>query len=468
MTGPTGSRGPTCPTGATGWIGYLGPIGFTGSTGNTGATGHTGATGNTGATGATGPIGSTGVGPSDVVWISVTGTSQTATSGYGYVTKNSSQTTINLPDPHALMDRIRIIGQGSGGWIAVPGGTNTINYSAPIVHGPSAWNWITLLNPLLVYCLASNSDGSKLVTGGGDGSTSSGGIYTSTNYGVSWTLQSSAGTRIWRSVASSYDGSKLVACVNGGFIYTSTDSGSNWTQRGSSLSWGRVVSSADGIYLAACDSSGSGYIYTSSDSGQNWNVQVASGLKSWTGLAISTNGKNLVASASGDYLYTSSDYGVNWTSQTGSGSRSWTAVNASGDLSKMIASAGTALYLSTDSGVTWNSTGPSGITWSGLAVSWYGDIMIAISNPGYPYISYDTGNNWTIQTSAGSRSWVGLTVANDGVKIVVSADNIYRRVMTRTMIPTAFSSVSGGQGSSVEIFGTLTTRWTLSAQKGIY
>jgi len=53
---------------------------------------------------------------------------------------------------------------------------------------------------------------------------------------MSWT-QTSAPLNYWQSVASSSDGTKLVAVVNGGFIYTSTDSGVNWTQRDSSRNW---------------------------------------------------------------------------------------------------------------------------------------------------------------------------------------------------------------------------------------
>jgi photosystem II stability/assembly factor-like uncharacterized protein len=63
-------------------------------------------------------------------------------------------------------------------------------------------------------------------------------------------------------VASSADGTKLVAAVIGGYIYTSWDSGATWTQRGSSQDWQSVASSADGTKLVAV--SWYGGIYTSS------------------------------------------------------------------------------------------------------------------------------------------------------------------------------------------------------------
>ncbi len=45
-----------------------------------------------------------------------------------------------------------------------------------------------------------------------------------------WTVRDPAGgTASWSNVASSSDGTKLVACVRDGRIYTSTDSGVTWT-----------------------------------------------------------------------------------------------------------------------------------------------------------------------------------------------------------------------------------------------
>src|SRR5689334_16687498 len=59
--------------------------------------------------------------------------------------------------------------------------------------------------------VASSADGSKLVAAGFY-------IYTSTNYGASWTV-TSAPSASWQSVASSADGSKLVASAYAGPIY---------------------------------------------------------------------------------------------------------------------------------------------------------------------------------------------------------------------------------------------------------
>jgi hypothetical protein len=63
-------------------------------------------------------------------------------------------------------------------------------------------------------------------------------------------------------VASSADGSTLVAAVNGGQIYVSTDSGVTWAPRESARPWVALTSSADGSRLAALAGS-NGLVYTS-------------------------------------------------------------------------------------------------------------------------------------------------------------------------------------------------------------
>ena len=93
-----------------------------------------------------------------------------------------------------------------------------------------------------------------------------GDIYTSTDSGVTWTAQTSGGSRLWYAVASSSDGTRLMAAVRGGDIYTSTDSGVTWTAQTSagSQSWSAVASSSDGNMLVATVSNGNIYISTDS------------------------------------------------------------------------------------------------------------------------------------------------------------------------------------------------------------
>jgi hypothetical protein len=87
-------------------------------------------------------------------------------------------------------------------------------------------------------------------------------------HGQRWTDRGVA--RYWRSLASSADGTRLMATAYGSDLvsprlYLSVDSGATWTLRESSRDWFAVASSADGTRLAAAVIQGQIYVF--SDSG---------------------------------------------------------------------------------------------------------------------------------------------------------------------------------------------------------
>src|SRR6185436_19566934 len=94
-------------------------------------------------------------------------------------------------------------------------------------------------------------------------------------FAQSWT-QTGAPITNWSSVASSADGSKLVAGIEGGGIYSSSDGGVTWTPSGASIAnWTSVASSADGSKLAAVAPGGG--IYLSTNFGATWDLSSAPG-----------------------------------------------------------------------------------------------------------------------------------------------------------------------------------------------
>ncbi len=106
--------------------------------------------------------------------------------------------------------------------------------------------------------------------------------------------------------AASADGLKLVV-VGRNYIYTSTDAGTNWRLSYSNdLPWAAVASSWDGTKLVATGSQGNtpggpvqGQIFTSVDSGTNW-TQSLSPTNYWKALACSTDGTRVVAVVGGN------------------------------------------------------------------------------------------------------------------------------------------------------------------------
>ncbi|NCA18041.1 MAG: hypothetical protein EBS90_13540, partial [Betaproteobacteria bacterium] len=87
-------------------------------------------------------------------------------------------------------------------------------------------------------------------------------IYISSDYGNSWTQDTSVGsTKSWNRVAISASGQYQVATATSSNIYVSSNYGATWTSTASSLNWLYVAISGSGQYITAVYGS-AGYIYT--------------------------------------------------------------------------------------------------------------------------------------------------------------------------------------------------------------
>jgi len=269
-------------------------------------------------------------------------------------------------------------------------------------------NWVAV---------ASSSDGTKLVA-----AVQNGQIYTSTDSGVTWTAREQ--NRVWKEIASSSDGSKIVALTYGEQIHTSTDSGVTWTARESNRQWSAVASSADGSKLCAVVYAGQ--IYTSTDSGVTWTERESSRL--WIGVASSSDGSRLVAVVGDGKIYTSTDSGVTWTARITDADRPWISVASSADGTKLIAATAGQdegvlgqIYTSTDSGVTWTARVPNQIPIGSrvtVASSANGTRLCAALFGGAIYTSTNSGATWTEQISAGIRNWFHIASSSSGNKLI--------------------------------------------------
>jgi photosystem II stability/assembly factor-like uncharacterized protein len=114
----------------------------------------------------------------------------------------------------------------------------------------SAWQWSSI---------ASSADGSRLAAAAlCSGTNTTGGIWTSSDSGASWTLRAAAGSRRWAKIVSSADGRRLAALASGANILLSSDYGEHWVEQTStgSQQWRTIASSADGVRLVATSSDG--------------------------------------------------------------------------------------------------------------------------------------------------------------------------------------------------------------------
>jgi len=326
--------------------------------------------------GTPGPIGPAGPG---ITWVNVTTTPIQAVSNTGYLADMSSQVTITLPTSPALGDIIEVNGIGTGGWkVAQNAGQSIVTQDINNV------NAIWALAPLVVDVYFSWTDGAR--------------------------------------VASSSDGTKLVAVVYGGGIYTSSDSGVTWILRLCAAApneyWASVASSSDGVNLVAgyqyspASSEFLGGIYTSSDSGVTWILRPSAPNNYYNSIASSSDGTKLVAAGGGGQVYTSSD-----------------------------------------SGVTWILSEPNAY-WMAVASSSDGTKLVAAQNFGGVYVSSNSGKNWTL-TSAPGSGWKSLSSSSDGTKIVGanSAGEVYTLKITSAKNTTVglTGSISGGQYDTVEL-----------------
>ncbi|HTR41771.1 MAG TPA: sialidase family protein [Pseudomonadales bacterium] len=173
-------------------------------------------------------------------------------------------------------------------------------------------------------CIASSANGSNLIAGAGGGPLG-GPLYRSTNSGTTWKV-TYATNEYWGSVASSADGTHLFAAApfystsGPGGLYISTNSGAKWmTNNLPALYWSSVASSADGRTLVAVASAGAGGtpgggIFSTTNGGISWITTNFNNANPW-GVAMSADGRKMFA-VSGEVSFRSTNSGVTWTKQT--------------------------------------------------------------------------------------------------------------------------------------------------------
>jgi len=288
-------------------------------------------------------------------------------------------------------------------------------------------------------------------------------VFTSSDGGATWVQRTAAGSRAWRSIASSADGTKLFAAVNGGYVYASADGGATWVERtgSGSRSWNSICCSDDGTRIAATVSNG--YIYTSSDGGASWTEQTgalygtrydiacssdgmklatrtgadirtsADGGATWTvriglgsarGIASSSDGTRLAACNSYDYIYTSADGGATWTQRTGAGARNWADICSSANGAALVAvEYGGGVYASADFGATWSElSSAGGGTWKTIDCSSDGTRIACGKTSGYVAVSANGGLAWSESViELDSRNWSGLASSADGARLLGAA-----------------------------------------------
>ncbi|MDB5161740.1 MAG: hypothetical protein JWM52_248 [Candidatus Saccharibacteria bacterium] len=262
-----------------------------------------------------------------------------------------------------------------------------------------------------------SSDGTKVVA-----VADSDYIYTSSDSGATWVQRTASGSRGWTSVTSSADGTKLAA-TSYGYIYTSSDSGATWTQRASGQYWESITSSADGTKLLA----GTNSIYASSDSGATWTVTTAPFAgSSWKTIALSSDGTKAIAGNNNSYMYSSSDSGATWTQRTSGGSNGWgMAISSTNGTRLAMYPQGAAIRTSSDSGATWVVSSTGAAYCNGLAASDDASKLIASNGTTNIFRSIDGGATWAQTSPDGAACYGALASSSDGSLVFAGRNGGY-------------------------------------------
>lgn len=211
-----------------------------------------------------------------------------------------------------------------------------------------------------------NGDGSLIAVTPSSVSGSTDGIYKSVNGGTSWTFKAvNTTTNDHYYLNGSYDGKYLALTTvrsyspYTGYLYTSSDYGDTWTLNSLGyLWWNRIHCSATGQYMTT-SINGTSKILLSSNYGSTFNYCSSMNSRNWQETAISGNGQYMFAQTyNSTILAVSSDYGSTWTEKTAP----ITLLNGVGDISydgkyQYWISFTSPYYLlrSSDYGATWAS-----------------------------------------------------------------------------------------------------------------
>ena len=240
------------------------------------------------------------------------------------------------------------------------------------------------------------------------GSGSQGSIHKSTDGGVTWTMTTASRSAYYRGLATSSDGSVILATSyayvgvgNTDYLYLSTNGGVTWSTRQYQRSWQGVAMSADGTKMAAvcCGQMGAGRIFMSTNSGQT--ISAVGPTEDWWFVDFSDDFTYGIASTYGGKIYTTTDGGTTWTLRSSIGNLRDVAM--AGDGSKWGFANLSAVYLSND-GVSFTSEGVSG-AWSSLDLSSDGTKGLAATY-GQGGKVYGTGNiSGGTTTTSSTTTW---------------------------------------------------------------
>jgi hypothetical protein len=285
-------------------------------------------------------------------------------------------------------------------------------------------------------------------------------LYYSTDQGVNWLTKTMPLTTPFR-VSVSSNGSKILLTNSSNYyLYYSSDSGSTWSTITNALAGrGYAQISDDGarlVYYTTTATGGDATVGVSTDAGANWTVNtIATGytiLSNNAGLLCNSSCSSMVSWSGGNNkVYSSSNYGATWVAKTNLPSSSPYDMDASADLSVLLASFPMSKpVVSINGGTSWvNSNGNNNYWTNGLVDSTGAKMFLAgMYEAGLEY-STNSGVSWSEVMYNTNRYYNDIAASNNGTSLLASVDSAY----------TFYSTNSGSSWSKLPVDNT-SHSWT--------
>jgi len=350
---------------------------------------------------------------------------------FNYYTKNSTEEWIPVLTGSLSWDNIAMSFDGKFQTIAVDGGRiyNNSDYGRG--------QWTTVEASRNWRGIAMSSDGKYRTAIYSQGNIIGQYIVTNSNYGLNstWTTVGPATTG-YSDVAMSSDGKYQTVVGNDIQILKSEDYGETWTTTASAFRWSCIAMSSDGQYQVAGGVGTDLYVSNSYGDPGSW-VQTNSGRRAWVSVAMSSNGQYIVGVSyqhnTGTELFQpvilrNTNYGIGiWTVPGFVEPGDWRDVAMSSDGKNLIAAANSVLtglpgglFRSSDFGGNWFRITASGATasWQAVGISkdgvyrTAGSFLNRVSVNG-PYFENNRNNKYSLRYTSSAPLSGRTTVKNN-------------------------------------------------------
>jgi hypothetical protein len=306
----------------------------------------------------------------------------------------------------------------------------------------------------LSYAMSSDGSTQAMTLAGGDYTGVAGDVYVSRDYGQNWNFAlnldytslyvgvSSTGQYMVAAGISSVNQSTQVR--NGGYLYTSSDYGATWTQQtnaGQRL-WSKVMISTNGTKIFALtepqtqiiggsvQTTAVGSSFVSTNSGSTFTESkifpTSTGNQSWMDFDMSADGSKIFLAGEGEKLWTNIASGASgsWISQSSSVA-GITAVRANAAGTKVWIAGTSNLYVNTTSGsyTAWSSKGAAFFTFEITEDEKYILAVPAGSTQSYLKVSRNSGTSWSTATFNTDNN--GMLLTWTGFQLAMSSDGQY-------------------------------------------